>query len=119
MKNASKFALTMLGTLAAGPALAQGGPDLGLGYATEIGLGSKDIRTTIAGMIKTFMGLLGIVAVVLILYGGFKYMTSQGEPGKVDEAKKVIIAGVIGLAIILSAYAIASFVLGAIQTGTA
>ncbi|MEY4744113.1 MAG: hypothetical protein RL272_58, partial [Candidatus Parcubacteria bacterium] len=40
------------------------GVDLGLNYATAIGLGTQDVRTTVSNVIKAFMGLLGIVAVV-------------------------------------------------------
>src|SRR5260221_2644540 len=95
-----------------------GGVDLGLNYATAIGLGTQDVRTTVSNVIKAFMGLLGIVAVVIILLGGFKWMTAGGNEEKVAEAKKLIISGVIGLVIILSAYAIAQFVVGAIVNGT-
>jgi len=56
--------------------------------------------------------------VCLILYGGFKWMTAGGNEEQVGEAKKIIISGVIGLIIILSAYAIANFVVGAIIQGT-
>ncbi len=84
---------------------------VGLGYGTVFGLGSKDVRETIGGIVRAFMGLLGVVAVILILFGGFKWMTSQGNEEKVSEAKKIIISGVIGLIIILSAYAIATFVI--------
>ena len=96
-----------------------GGVDLGLNYATAIGLGTQDVRTTVSNVIKAFMGLLGIVAVVIILLGGFKWMTAGGNEEKVSEAKKLIISGVIGLVIILSAYAIAQFVVNAIINGTA
>jgi len=84
---------------------------VGLNYGTVFGLGSKDVRETIGGIVRAFMGLLGVVAVILILFGGFKWMTSQGNEEKVAEAKKIIISGVIGLIIILSAYAIATFVI--------
>ncbi|HTK05177.1 MAG TPA: pilin [Candidatus Eisenbacteria bacterium] len=94
------------------------GVDLGLNYATAIGLGTQDVRTTVSNVIKAFMGLLGIVAVVIILLGGFKWMTAGGNEEKVSEAKKLIISGIIGLVIILSAYAIAQFVVGAIINGT-
>ena len=94
------------------------GVDLGLNYATAMGLGTQDVRTTVSNVIKAFMGLLGIVAVVIILLGGFKWMTAGGNEEKVAEAKKLIISGVIGLVIILSAYAIAQFVVGAIINGT-
>lgn len=75
------------------------------------GLGTGDIRLTVAKIIRVAMGLLGIVAVVIILIGGFTWMTAGGNEEKVGEAKKWIFAGIIGLAIILSAYAIASFVI--------
>ncbi|MFH2063451.1 MAG: hypothetical protein ABIJ46_04880 [bacterium] len=91
---------------------------LGLDYATSIGLGTKDVRETVGSVIRAFMGLLGIVAVLLILYGGFKWMTAGGNDDQVGEAKKIIISGIIGLIIIMSAYAIATFVVGAIVNGT-
>ena len=92
--------------------------DLGIEYATSIGLGTRDVRETVGSVIRAFMGLLGIVAVCLILYGGFKWMTAGGNEEQVGEAKKIIISGVIGLIIIMSAYAIATFVVGAIINGT-
>lgn len=85
--------------------------DLGLSYGADIGLGTTDIRTTIAQIIRVAMGLLGIIAVVIILIGGFKWMTAGGNEDQVGEAKKWIFSGVIGLAIILSAYALTSFII--------
>jgi Zn-dependent protease with chaperone function len=85
---------------------------------SSIGLGTNDIRVTIARIINVALGMLGIVAVVIVLSGGFRWMTASGDEGKVDEAKKIITAGVIGLAIILSAYAIAQFVIDSLITAT-
>jgi hypothetical protein len=82
------------------------------------GLGNKDIRVTIASIIKTAMGLLGIVAVVIILIGGFKWMTAGGSEDGAAEAKKWIFSGVIGLAIILSAYALATYVINSLVAAT-
>lgn len=84
---------------------------LGLSYGAETGLGTADVRSTIASIIRVAMGLLGIVAVVIILVGGFKWMTAGGNDDQVGEAKKWIFSGVIGLVIILSAYALASFII--------
>ena len=86
--------------------------------AVKTGLGSTDIRVTIASIIKVAMGLLGIVAVAIILIGGFTWMTAGGNEEKVGEAKKWIFAGIIGLAIILSAYALATFVINSLVTAT-
>lgn len=91
---------------------------LGLQYGEETGLGNTDIRTTIAQIIRVAMGLLGIVAVVIILIGGFKWMTAGGNEDQVGEAKKWIFSGVIGLAIILSAYALTSFIITQLITAT-
>jgi uncharacterized membrane protein YidH (DUF202 family) len=80
-------------------------------FANQAGLGTADLPSTIASIIRTILGFLGIVAVVIILFGGFKWMTSGGNEDKVAEAKKLMISGVIGLVIVLSAFAIASFVI--------
>ena len=85
---------------------------------TELGLGSKDLKDTDGSIINVALGFLGIVAVVVILIGGFKYMTAGGAQEKIDSARKYIISGIIGLAIILSAYAIVTFVVGEILTAT-
>jgi len=92
--------------------------DLGLTYGAQTGLGTKDVRETVASIIQTAMGLLGIVAVVIVLIGGFIWMTAGGNDEKIGEAKKWIFAGVIGLAIILSAYALTSFVIKQLVTAT-
>ncbi|MEA3249703.1 MAG: hypothetical protein U9Q03_05110 [Patescibacteria group bacterium] len=94
------------------PALAQ--VDLGLQYGTEFGLTTTDIRVTIGKIINAFLGLLGIIAVLIVLYAGFLWMTAGGDAQKIQKAKRWLINGVIGLIIILSAYAIASFILRAI-----
>lgn len=83
-----------------------------------LGLPSGDIRITVARIIRVAMGLLGIIAVVIMLYGGFTWMTAGGEEEKVGEAKKMIFAGIIGLAIILSAYALASFIITKLYEAT-
>lgn len=113
-----KVGLTVLATLVFSLALAPvalAAPTtqqaLGLTYGTVTGLGSTDIRATIASIINVALGLLGIVALVIVLYGGFKWMTAGGSDEQVGEARKIIISGVVGLAVIFSSYAIANFVL--------
>lgn len=70
----------------------------------------RDIRLIIADIINIFLGFLGILAVVLILYAGFKWMTAGGNEENAAAAKKIMTAAVIGLLIILSALAITIFV---------
>jgi len=97
----------------------EGQPCLGISYGEATGLGKQDVRTTIARIINVALGLLGIVAVVIILVGGFEWMTAGGNEEKTGSAKKRITAGIVGLAIILSAYAIATFVIRSLSQATA
>ena len=90
----------------------------GLNQLVNTGLGSRDIRDTVASIINVAMGLLGVVALVLILLGGFKWMTAGGNEEAVKKAKQLLISGIIGLIIILTAYAIATFIVGSILNAT-
>lgn len=92
--------------------------DLGIDYGTLTGLGTKDLRETVASIINVALSLLGIVAVVIILAGGFMWMTAAGNEEKLEKAKQLIFGGIIGLAIILSAYAIARFVINSLLEAT-
>jgi len=83
-------------------------------FADAAGLGTADLTTTIASFIKVGLGFLGIAAVVVIMIGGFKWVTAGGEEEKVKKAKKYIFQGLIGLVIVLAAYAIATFALGVV-----
>lgn len=96
------------------PALAQYGID----YGTLTGLGTKDLRAGVMGIVNALLGFLGIIAIVIILWGGFRWMTSAGNEEKVGEAKKVITAGIIGLIIIFISYAIAAFVIKELVSAT-
>ena len=87
---------------------------LEIGYDTE----GADFKTTIGRLIKVALGFLGIVAIIIVLIGGFKYMTAGGSDEKVGDAKKWIISGIIGLAIILSAYTLTSFVITQLLTAS-
>ena len=84
----------------------------------RVALGNDDPRNIAANIINIILGFLGILAVVLILFGGFKWMTAAGNDDKIAEAKKLLVAGVVGLIIILAAYALAAFILDAVFRAT-
>lgn len=65
----------------------------------------------VAEIIKYALSFLGIIFLVLTLYGGFLWMTAGGNEEQLAKSKTIIINGVLGLIIILSAYAITYFVL--------
>lgn len=123
MKKLTLGVTSVLGLLAALPALAQGSRlantvQGSLNFATIVGWGTQDLRTTIMLIINIILGFLGIIAIIIVLYGGFKWMTAAGNEEQVGEAKKIIIAGIVGLAIIFAAYSIASFVVTQLATAT-
>jgi len=110
--------LSVIGLSSFQPVSAQSDDPFGIQQAKVGGLGDGDLRTIINGVITTVMSFLGIVAVVVILFGGFKWMTSGGDQTKVDTARKLIINGVIGLVIIILAWAITAFVIDEILKAT-
>ncbi|MDF1497394.1 MAG: pilin [Patescibacteria group bacterium] len=112
--------LPVAGVLAQKPTLTAN--TLGVGALDESlalsGGEGSDLRQTIANIINVALGFLGIIAVVIVLVGGFKYMIAGGDEGKTKEARGWIISGIIGLAIILSGWAITSFVIGQLIEAT-
>lgn len=79
----------------------------------------KDPRLVMVGIINVFLGVLGIVFVVLIIYAGYLWMTSAGSEEKTRKAKNILTNSAIGLAIILSAWAITRFVLCGLVSSSA
>jgi len=86
----------------------------GLENAAGIGLAQTDLRIAIINIIRFILGFLGLAAVIIILYGGYLWLTADGNPNKIEKAKKTLISAVIGLIIILSAFIIASFIINAL-----
>jgi hypothetical protein len=68
----------------------------------------QDIVTTI---INIFSVIVGIVAVIMIIFGGFKYITSGGDSGNISSAKNTIIYAIIGLVVVALAQFLVQFVL--------
>jgi len=108
------------------PALAQisstvkGGLD-----ATATASGYKSGTSTppglevIAGRIITVViGLTGLIFIVITVYAGTLYLTAFGDETKIKKAKGMLIQGVIGIVIIIAAYAISSFVLTQLNVAT-
>ena len=72
----------------------------------------------VAQIIQVVLSILGVVLIVLIIYAGFLWMTAAGNEDKISKAKKTIVAAVIGLAIVLSAYLITAFVISQLIEAT-
>lgn len=100
-------------TLTADSASAQ--LDLESGINSAKGTGAPDNVTEDDGLIKKVVNLLlwaiGIISVIMIIIGGIRYATSNGDSNQVTAAKNTIMYAVIGLVIAIFAYAIVNFVL--------
>jgi len=91
--------------------------DLGLSNAGGVDLNQGDLVSMIARIINTALLLVGVIAVAMLVYGGFLYITAQGDAKQVEKAKTVVIYSVIGIAVIGLAYSIVAFVIGAFNGG--
>lgn len=93
-----------------GGVLAQGG----LEKTAEVA--GLPTNTSIAGIIGqiiyAILGFLGVVFIILLIYGGFIRMTAQGAPDKIKTSTGIITSAIVGIIIILASYAITAFVLG-------
>ena len=76
--------------------------------------GGDENMTTVTKILNTVFVVIGIVAVIMIILGGVSYATSQGDPGKAAKAKNTIMYAIIGLVVVLLAFAIVNFVLQAL-----
>ncbi len=96
----------------------------GLRSGVEAARGA-DMPTTLIGdggifttAVNLLLFIVGATAVVMIIYGGFRYVISGGDGSAITSAKNTILYAIIGLVIAALAYAIIDFVLGTVASGT-
>ena len=76
---------------------------------------ATDPSVIAANIIKVLLTFIGVVFMILFIYGGFLYMTSAGETDKVKKAKSLLKNAVIGVLIVMTAYAITYFIASQIE----
>lgn len=122
------FSALVLCSIVAAPALAA--PEiqnkLCEGASLEVGTGvtcdattgeaNVKINETITFVINMFSLVVGVVAVIMIIIAGFKYITSGGDSGNVTSAKNTILYAIIGLVVVALSQFIVKFILGRIAT---
>ena len=92
-----------------GGVLAQGGLEQ---TATTAGLPTEtSIAKIIGQIIYAILGFLGVVFIILLIYGGFTRMTAQGAPDKIKSSTGIITSAIVGIIIIIASYTITAFVL--------
>jgi amino acid transporter len=75
----------------------------------------EDLIKIIFEVIRYLLSFLGVAAVLIIIYGGFLWMSAGGNEEKVGKAKKIITQAIIGLIIILLSYSLTMFVIRLIR----
>jgi len=98
--------------LAVEPALVQA-QDYGLNATADAAKLPKDatpIQSRVGSIVGIALSFVGVIFLILMIYAGVMWMTAAGNETQVSKAKDIIIASVIGLVIVLSAYAITYFI---------
>ncbi len=91
----------------------------GESFAESLGLAAgPPIQVIIARLIRTVIGFVGVVLVVMLVYGGFLWMTAGGNPTRLLAAKKILMQSMIGAIIVLSSFGIVQFVLSKLVDAT-
>jgi hypothetical protein len=86
------------------------------------GVGNSSVTNLAKKVVNLFSLVVGAISVIMIIYGGFRYITSGGATEKVGDAKKTLIYAIIGLIVVALAQLIIHFVLNQasnISTGSA
>lgn len=76
----------------------------------EGGEQGETIFPAVVIMIQVVLGIIGVIGVGVIIYGGITYTISMGDAAKVARAKNIILYGVVGLVVAMLAYAIVTFI---------
>lgn len=79
--------------------------------------GAEEIKAFLLRAINGFLGLVGIIALIMVIYGGVKYIISMGDEKQAETAKHIILYALIGLIVIGLAAVLVNFVVGIINGG--
>lgn len=83
-----------------------------VGDEAKLGSAAADRLPVIIGnLIRIFISLLGVIFLLLIVYGGWLWLTARGDNERVTKAKDTITRAVIGIVIVIGAYALTTFIL--------
>lgn len=79
-------------------------------------LSVKDPESVVAALITSLLAFTGVIFFILVIYGGFLWMTAKGNEDQINKAKKILMSSAIGLAIVMGAYIITVVVVELIES---
>lgn len=114
LEKASKFAIiTGSSSVALLPLAAHAETDASVGADSAAPSGAPtDLNAQVQNITNTMLLVIGIVAVIMLIVGGFRYVLSNGNEKAISGAKDTILYAIIGIVVALLSYAIVNFVLG-------
>lgn len=86
---------------------------------TETAAGGLSMQTVISTVISTMLFVVGLLAVVMLIYGGIRYVTSHGDKAQVTAAKETIMYAVVGLVVAIAAFAVVQWITNDVFKGGA
>ena len=113
-KNVIKKGLSALSVMAVSIMASASTFALGVGKTVNPGETTGSLREVILTIVNYFLGFLGLLAVLMVIYGGISYVTAGGEDDGAEKGKKIIRNAVIGIIIILLSFALINTVMGAL-----
>lgn len=91
----------------------------GIDEISTLNLGKEgNVKNIIASIINIALGFLGVIAVIIILFAGFKWMTASGNEEQVASARKMLVQAITGLVIVFLAWIIANFIIDQLKEAT-
>jgi cytochrome bd-type quinol oxidase subunit 2 len=111
----STILLTVFAGTAGAQLIQQGDVPSNIAAATG---GETSIRALILRIVDFFLLFLGLIAVIMIIYGGITYVTAAGNEEKVGKAKKIIMYAIVGIVIVLISFALVNTVIRGAGQGT-
>ncbi len=111
--------LMVVNMFGANIALAQGAIDITTdqpGIIGQLSGGQTGLRGIVLTIVNFFLTFLGLLAVIMVIYGGFLYVSSAGNEENVNKAKKILLYAVVGIVVIIVSFALVNTILGAAGT---
>jgi hypothetical protein len=122
MKKWKQLIMSFALVLGIGGVLVSASPAMAINVFKECGSGNNsdsavcqaqdedDLPDMVQIIINTILVILGMIAVIMIVIGGIRYTTSNGDSAAVKSAKDTILYAVVGLVVAILSYAIVNFV---------
>jgi len=81
-------------------------------------LGTSDVRTIVGRIISASLSVIGTIALLMFVYGGFLWLTSRGDAKAIDKGKNTMTWAILGIVVIFGAYVIVRTILAGLVSGS-